>query len=193
MGRLHPFWAFCVLAACRPATREPPPATDHDAAQARARTPVHRDPLGLTDGTTWSFHGSVTRADDLGNAVTQPLAWTTTVAAVEEKRGAVTYRIVGWPGDAPDMPARAITIVVDNGVVELDGTPWFRLPLTTGAELCDEDGYCWSVDAAETGFDLVFRTGPDYTVYHLEAGKGVTRYEYHHNGTSDEVVLDRLQ
>jgi hypothetical protein len=51
--------------------------------------------------------------------------------------------------------------------------------------------YCWSVEAADDGFDLVFRTSPDVTVYHVESGRGVTRYEYHHNGTSDDVVLER--
>ncbi len=197
MGRPHPFWVIFVLASCRPATREPPPPSNHDAAP-RARTPA-RDPLGLAQGTQWHFHGSVTRADDSGGTFTQPLAWTTSVAAVEDEGGRVVYTVIGWPGDAPDMPARTTTIVVEGGVVHLsaDGdtspaTAWFALPLSEGGKQCDDDGiYCWTVERAESGFDLWLRTGPDATVYRIESGRGVTRYEYHHNGTTDDVVLER--
>jgi hypothetical protein len=193
MGRLHPLWWIFALAACRPAAREAPPPA-HDASPTRARTPV-RDPLGLETGTEWHFHGEVRRGGD----VTQPLTWTTTVATVEQSDGRTLYRVVGWPGDAPDIPARVTIIVVDKGIVHLtlDGattsqTAWFKLPLTAGAEQCDEESsYCWSVEAAGKGVDIVLRTLPDVTLYHVESGRGVTRYEYHHNGSADDVVLER--
>jgi hypothetical protein len=158
-----------------------------------------RDPLGIAAGTTWHFTGSASRTDDTGAVIKQPLKWLTSVATVEEHNGRVIYHVIGWPSDAPDIPARATTVVVDDGVVHmsLDGeidatTAWFTLPLEDGAEQCDADGvYCWIVEAAGKGWDISYRTGPDVTVYHLETGRGVTHYEYRHNGTADDVVLDR--
>ena len=67
-----------------------------------------------------------------------------------------------------------------------------RRPRRGGNQQCDADGvYCWTVETAGEGWDLVFRTTPDVTRYHVEPGRGVTRFEYHHNGTADDVVLDR--
>jgi hypothetical protein len=201
MGIARPLWGISVLAAvaaCRPAARDAPPPTNHDAAPPRARPPS-RDPLDLSPGTTWHFHGTVTRTDATGGLTTQAIAWTTTVTAVEEHGGRVVYLVIGWPGDAPDLRAQATRLVVDGNVVHLTSNgevdpdnAWFKLPLTAGDQQCDAEGvYCWSVEAAGKGWDVVFRTSPDVTRYHLERGRGVTRFEYHHNGTLDDVVLER--
>jgi hypothetical protein len=40
---------------------------------------------------------------------------------------------------------------------------------------------------------VILRTRPDVTIYHLEPGRGLTRFEYHHNGTTDDLVLERVE
>jgi hypothetical protein len=199
MGRRHPFWGISVLAAvaaCRPAARDAPAPNAHDAAPVRPH--AMRDPLGLAAGTQWHFRGTFTNVDDAGNAKSLPITWTTTVASVEDRDGRVVYTIYGWPGDAPTMPAHATYVVVDRDVVNLslDGsigvdTQWFTIPLGGARKLCTESEYCWDVESSGKGWDIVYRTTPDTTTYHVETGKGVTRYEYHHNGTADDVVLER--
>lgn len=190
--------ATAIAAACGPATKRESPAPASDAeepAVADAAAPTATDPLGLAPGATWTFRGTWTRWDDAaGDDVTTPLTWTTTILSVESQGDALVYEIEGWPGDAPDQPRRRSRLIVPAagaGAVRFaDAGPWLTLPIADGAEQCD-GAYCWRVESQGRGWDVVLRTGPDVTVVHLEPGRGVTRYEYHHNGTTDDVVLER--
>ena len=194
MGSTGPLCALAVIAACGSAAkREPPapPASDADAASVAAAPP---NALGLVAGRSWIFQGVWTRHDDdAGRDITTPLTWTTTVVDATEQGGRTVYRVTGWPGDAPDAPGAETVIAIGAGMVRLGDGDWLRLPLTEGDQVCDEDTtYCWTVEASGTGHDVILRTRPDVTIYHLEPGRGLTRFEYHHNGTTDDLVLDRV-
>jgi hypothetical protein len=184
-----------ALAGCAPATaREPaPPGSDAEVPRASRRAPVD-DPLGLVAGATWTYRGTWTRwDDDAGRELTTPVTWTTTILGEEARGGAVVWRIRGWPGDAPRRPGREVALAIEDGTVRVGGAAWLSLPVRDGDQTCDREvGYCWSVEAAGTGHDVILRTRPDVTLYHLEPGLGVTRFEYHHNGTTDDLVLDRV-
>jgi hypothetical protein len=191
--------ALVLSAACGPASKRetPPPPPANDAEERAVAAPAPRDPLGLVAGASWIFQGTWTRFDDAaGKDVATPLTWTTTVVDVTERKGEVVYRVTGWPGDAPEAPARETVIVVSEDMIRLgggEGSEWLRLPVREGDRVCDEEStYCWSVEAAGTGHDVILRTRPDVTIYHLEPGRGVTRFEYHHNGTTDDLVLERV-
>jgi len=209
-GPLGMFIASCalgaigglVLACGSAAKREPPAPPANDAEPSSPQTPRadKDDPLGLVDGATWTFRGTWTRWDEAsGRDVSTPLTWTTTILSSEEQADAIAWKITGWPGDAPaaDRASATSTLLVpkQGGLVRFeDGAGWIQLPLKDGDQLCpdpEDDVYCWTVEASGTGVDVILRTRPDVTLYHLEPGRGVTHYEYHHNGTTDDVVLDR--
>ncbi len=39
---------------------------------------------------------------------------------------------------------------------------------------------------------VTLRTGPDDTTYTIDPRRGVVRFEYHHHGTANDVVLERI-
>jgi len=193
-----------LVLACGSAAKHDAPAPPANDAEPTTNAPASADdPLGLVEGATWTFRGTWTHLDDAsGHEITTPITWTTTIASREAQGAATAWRIQGWPGDAPS-PQRAAattTLVVPKagGIVRFAdgaGGAWITLPLRPGDQTCpdpDDHVYCWSVEAADRGVDVILRTRPDVTIYHLEAGRGVTHYEYHHNGTPDDVVLDRV-
>jgi hypothetical protein len=74
------------------------------------------------------------------------------------------------------------------------GDQLLRLPLRTGDCLNRDDPgrqdgmYCWLVqgrvqDPGGGAWELIYRSNPDTTVFHLVPGVGVTRYSYDHHGT----------
>jgi hypothetical protein len=193
MGLVRSLCAISVLAACgSTAKREPPTPPGNDAEEPTAPAP---NPLALVAGESWIFQGSWTRHDDAsGRDIETPLTWTTTVVDVTEQDGEVRYRVTGWPGDAPDAPDAETVVVIGESMIRLGDDEWIRVPITEGDQVCDEEStYCWSVEASGTGHDVILRTRPDVTIYHLEPGRGLTRFEYHHNGTTDDLVLERVE
>jgi hypothetical protein len=192
MGRPPALCAILVIAACRPAARDAPPPSNHDASPTRLHhnTNTH-DVLGLAMGATWHFHGTVTTWDAAtGKDSTRAITWTTTIVSVDEEDSRTSYQVLGWPTAVRDQVQTPIEIVVDHGVVSIGDEKWLAWPPTDGAEQCD-DAYCWVVSASGKGWDVTYRTSPDVTTYHLEPGRGVTSFSYHHNGTTDEIVLER--
>lgn len=193
MGRLHPLAVAVAFVACaQTASRETAPPSNDAEAEASAASD---HPLGLAIGATWRFRGTWTRFDaDQNRDVSTPVTWTTRVLSQETVNGHVVWRIQGWPGDAPGGADQESRLVIAGPTVRLDDAgAWLTLPLRDGDETCDADlGYCWTVEASGTGFDVVLRTRPDVTLYHLEPRRGITRFEYHHNGTTDDLVLDRI-
>lgn len=104
--------------------------------------------------------------------------------------------------------AREIIALIKSGKTErlddkLADDIWFRLPLKTGDTACspDQEGtapmYCWHVEGegkdSPGAFQLAYRTNPDHTLLTLTPGKGVTHWEYAHNGTISEATLDLLE
>jgi hypothetical protein len=188
MGRLPVLCAIALIAACRPAAREPPPPSNHDASPiVRARHA--NETLGLSLGATWHFHGTTTEWSANGDVTTQT-DLVTRVVSEDDSDGRDVFHVVGWPGFAADQD---VEIVIDHGMVTVAGDKWIALPPKAGAQICDDDEtrYCWTVESAGKGFDVTYRTSPDVTTYHLEPGRGVTRFTYHHNGTTDDVDLLR--
>ena len=207
------FTASCALGAIgslafgcgTAARREPPPTPANDAEPSAEPAPTTDHPLGLVDGATWTFRGTWTHWDEAsGQDVTTPMTWTTTIVSSEEKPGpppVTVWKIRGWPGDAPSAERASATmtlIVPAHGVVRFSDDPsgaWLSLPIKEGDRTCpdpQDSEYCWTVETAGSGFDVVLRTRPDVTLYHVEPGRGITHFEYHHNGTTDDVVLDRV-
>ncbi len=164
-------------------------------------------PLGLAEGTTWRFAGSHVHLDDAtGVERTDAITWKTEIVADERDGAQRRWRVLGWPADAAgwDAPApapTATTIVLADGVLYLTGdaaTPtrhdaWLRWPPADGDELCLEDGgrYCWTVVEHGKTFEVTLRTGPDVTTYTIDPRRGVVRFAYHHNGTPNDVILER--
>jgi hypothetical protein len=194
--------AACALAlavaACRPASRDAPPANRADAEEPSA-TPTGES-LGLGDGAVWEFRGERTYYDsDRDRDVAEPLRWTTTIVDERVVDGGVSYKIRGWPGDVLDEPDRHSWLTVAGGVVYFGdradpAAAWLRLPPKHGESICEEQSsYCWSVEAAGAGFDVVLRTLPDITIYRVEPGRGVTRFEYQHHGSTEQIVLERVR
>jgi hypothetical protein len=192
--------ALTLLVACRPASRDAPPSNRSDAEPERGV--LAGAVIGLAEGITWTFRGHRRWFDhDTGADVETPVTWTTTIVAERSVDRRAVYRIRGWPGAALDDAGRETALSISEGIVYFgdadrpaaaDG--WLRLPPRDGDVLCDEpDGYCWSVEARGRGFDVILRTRPDVTIYHLEPGRGLTRFEYHHNGTTESVVLERIE
>jgi len=104
--------------------------------------------------------------------------------------------------DDPKYPMRELAS--DHDLV-------FQLPLAAGKKFCDAeqlertDGrYCWVVGSphpaelahvkgapsgARTAYPVEFDTNPDDCEFEFVEGVGITRYEYHHHGTTADTVL----
>lgn len=156
------------------------PATPVENAAARDDV----DPLGLFEGRPWQFTGEHT-TDDGSTAVT----WETALVELEVERGGKRlYTVRGWPGF---QPADEITVVLDRGLIWLDGEPWLRIEPAYEAAPCEES-YCWTVEARDDGaVEVWYRTRPDVTRYGFRRGVGVTDFLYHHNGTTEDLELLR--
>ncbi len=175
---------LAVVISCACTTRSRSPSVEHTTDAERPRAPTNA--LGLADGVTWEWTG--TRTDDAGD---HEVRLRTKVTRVEHGDRATTYEVTGWPGIDPES-SRRTTIVIEDGVASVDGEPWIRVEPAAEELWCPEGEYCWSVEPGDpTGHDIYFRTGPDVTVYHLEPGRGVTGFLYHHNGTTDDLQLHR--
>jgi hypothetical protein len=167
-------------------------------------------PLGLVEGTVWRFTGTHVRHDDASNAdVSEPFTWQTEVVSDDKDGDRRRWRVKGWPVDAVGWdgtppPVSETTIVLDDDVLYVvdDATAapsrqdaWLRWPPHAGDEVCpDEDSgstYCWTVAASGKEFAVTLRTGPDDMTYTVDPKRGVVRFEYHHHGTTNDVVLER--
>jgi hypothetical protein len=193
MGLVRSLCAISVLAACGSAAkREPPAPPANDAVEP---APIAPNPLSLVAGESWIFQGTWTRYDEASaRDIETPLTWTMTVVEITEQGGEQRARITGWPADAPDDPAGETAVTFGEAMIRLGDQDWLRLPIEDGDQVClEESTYCWSVEASGTGHDVILRTSPDVTIYHLEPGRGLTRFEYHHNGTTDDLVLERVE
>lgn len=197
MGLVRLLCAISVLAGCGSAAKREPPAPPANDADEPA--PAAPNPLALVAGESWIFQGTWTRHDEASaRDIETPLTWTMTVVEITEHGSEQRARITGWPGDAPGTPGGETVLVLGEGMIRLGDqsgqmSDWLRLPITDGDQVCDQDTtYCWSVEASGTGHDVILRTRPDVTIYHLEPGRGLTRFEYHHNGTTDDLVLERV-
>jgi hypothetical protein len=93
----------------------------------------------------------------------------------------------------------------------VEGEFILQLPLAAGMKFCDEqlmrreDGmYCWVASGphpaslehvkgvapgARTAYDMAFNTLPDDQEFEFVEGVGITRYEYHHHGTTADTEL----
>lgn len=192
MSRVLSLAMLCAC-ACGAKPGATPVGDVGDPPSSRAPKRAH-DPLGLHDGVTWEFAGSRTFDDDGRGVVTEPVTLIMRVVDVTTSDARTTYHVTGWPAYDPD-PERPSEIVVEGGVIYLDGDAWLQFEPELASPPCSDQGlYCWTVEPSEpTGVDLYFRTGPDVAVYHLEDGLGVTGYTYHHNGTTDDLELLRVR
>ena len=193
MGFVRLLCAISVLAACGSAAKREPPTPPANDAEEPA--PIAPNALALVAGESWIFQGTWTRHDDASaRDIETPLTWTMTVVEITEQGGERRARITGWPADAPDTPAGETVVTLGDAMIRLGDQDWLRLPIQEGDQVCDQEStYCWSVEASGTGHDVILRTNPDVTIYHLEPGRGLTRFEYHHNGTTDDLVLERVE
>ncbi len=162
------------------------------------------DPLPLAKGATWTYDVAI-RAGDTD----YKLRWTTEVVDAYDGENVRAFRIRGWPDelasfdllDHPKLaqpPARLTTLVrsFDNYLwsakasATLEGTQlWFTWPIVDGQRICDDPGsrYCWQVSVEKGRYNLRLRTNPDDSTYELTPGIGLTRYIYHHHGTTLDV------
>ncbi|MDB4960618.1 MAG: hypothetical protein JWP01_617 [Myxococcales bacterium] len=170
---------------------------------------IAADPLPLAVGAKWTYQVTVKRFDpEVGKETSTSLPWTTEVLDAKEANGVTAYRIKGWPTDLASLdvgasgaaaPAATEKIVLRSGnsfmfgasaEPSLDGAEgWFSWPVIDGQKICPsaEMVYCWQVSAVETGYALLFYTGPDEQTFELEPGTGISRFHYAHHGTTNEV------
>jgi hypothetical protein len=189
-----------TVAACSSSSKKRPMTTQEM---------IAADPLPLAVGSKWTYQVTVKRFDpEAGTETSKQLSWTTEVLDAKEANGVVAYRIKGWPTDlaALDLadsgagaPAASEKIVLRSGnnfmfgtspEPSLDGAEgWFSWPVIDGQKICPsaEMVYCWQVSAVETGYALLFYTGPDEQTFELEPGTGISRFHYAHHGTTNEV------
>lgn len=166
--------AMGLACACT-AAPAPAPSVDHTTTKPATRATA-TNALGLVDGATWTWSGS--RTTDAG---TTPLSLTTKISG-----DGARWRVTGWPGYEAD-DARVTEIVIDRGVVTVDGEPWIRIAPRLEPLPCPTDDYCWTIENRE----ITYRTGPDVMIYRLDGDRGVAGFTYHHNGTLDDVELQR--
>ena len=146
---------------------------------------------------------------EAGKETTKSLSWVTEVIDAKEANGVTAYRIKGWPTDLADLdfgdsgsaaaPVASEKTVLRSGnsfmfgasaEPSLDGAEgWFSWPVIDGQKICPsaEMVYCWKVSAVETGYALLFYTGPDEQTFEIEPGTGISRFHYAHHGTTNEV------
>jgi len=175
-------------------------------AKKRHLTPeqmVTADPLPLAKGAKWTYTVTTKKFDpDTNKETTKTLEWTTEVTGVKEANGVTAYRVKGWPEDLASFeegPVATERTLLRSGNSFLFGTSteptldgaegWFSWPVIDGQKICPKADmvYCWQVSAVETGYALLFYTGPDEKTFELEPGTGVARFHYAHHGTTNEV------
>ncbi len=201
-----------AIAACSGGPAAPVSEDTHEPPRAhkRAAPPA---PLGLAEGAVWKFRGTRVHLDEgTGAERADVITWQTEVVAEERGGrggGPRSWRVRGWPADAAALdPGQAApgaaetTIVLHDGVLYLGADraaparddAWLRWPPDDGDEVCLEDGgaYCWRVEAHGKRYTVTLRTGPDDTTYTIDPRRGVVRFEYHHHGTANDVVLERI-
>lgn len=189
--------AAAVLGACSSPPRK------H---QLTLQEMIAADPLPLAKGAKWTYNVTVKRFDvDADKETTRTLEWVTEVIDAKNGNGITAFRIKGWPTDLADFvdldraPAATEKTILRSGNTflfgasaepTLDGAEgWFSWPVIDGQKICPsaEIVYCWRVTAVETGYALLFRTGPDEQTFELEPGTGIARFHYAHHGTTNEV------
>jgi hypothetical protein len=165
---------------------------------------IAADPLPLAIGSKWTYAVTVKRFDpEAGKETTKSLSWVTEVIDAKEANGVTAFRVKGWPTDLADLDAAA-PVATEKTVLRsgnsfmfgatsepsLDGAEgWFSWPVIDGQKICPsaEMVYCWKVSAVETGYALLFYTGPDEQTFEIEPGTGISRFHYAHHGTTNEV------
>jgi hypothetical protein len=153
------------------------------------------DPLPFVKGATFVYDVTIVFRDaTTGQDATAQFPWTMTVVDVHEDR----IRISGWPQQLVDFdakrpytpPAPAITeLVRTDDSVSLHRERWLSLPLADGQRTCPDTGsrYCWVVRADHERFEVTFVTNPDDETFEITPGVGVSRFDYHHHGTTLDV------
>jgi hypothetical protein len=189
-----------TVAACSSSSKKRPMTTQEM---------IAADPLPLAVGSKWTYQVTVKRFDpEAGTETSKSLSWTTEVLDAKEANGVVAYRIKGWPTDLASLdfgpsgasaPAPTEKVVLRSGnsfmfgasaEPSLDGAEgWFSWPVIDGQKICPsaEMVYCWQVSAVETGYALLFYTGPDEQTFELEPGTGISRFHDAQHGTTNEV------
>jgi len=165
---------------------------------------IAADPLPLAIGSKWTYNVTVKRFDpEAGKETTKTMSWVTEVIDAKEANGVTAFRVKGWPTDLADLDAAA-PVATEKTVLRtgnsfmfgataepsLDGAEgWFSWPVIDGQKICPsaEMVYCWKVSAVETGYALLFYTGPDEQTFEIEPGTGISRFHYAHHGTTNEV------
>lgn len=164
---------------------------------------IAADPLPLAKGAKWTYTVTTKKFDpDTNKETTKTLEWTTEVLDEKVGNGVTAYRVKGWPEDLADFEqtprATERTLLRSGNSFMFGATPeptvegaegWFSWPIFDGQKICPKADmvYCWKVTAVETGYSLLFYTGPDEKTYELEPGTGVARFQYKHHGTTNEV------
>ena len=159
--------AAAVLGACSS------PPKKHQLTQQEM---IAADPLPLAKGAKWTYSVTVKRFDaDADKEITKTLAWTTEVVDARSGNGITAYRIKGWPTDLAEFdqsPVATEKTILRSGnsflfgasaEPTLDGAEgWFSWPVIDGQKICPskESVYCWRVAAVETGYALLFSSGP---------------------------------
>ena len=181
--------ACAVVAAACSSPREPisnrPTTTSVRAA----------DPLPFVRGATFVYDVTIVFHDaTTGQDATAQFPWTMTVVDVHEDR----IRISGWLQQLVDFdaktpytpPAPAVSeLVRTDDSVSLRGERWLSLPLADGQRTCPDprSRYCWVVRADHERFEVTFVTNPDDETFEITPGVGVSRFDYHHHGTTLDV------
>ncbi len=160
------------------------------------------DPLPAAKGATWTYDVAI-RAGD----ASYKLRWTTEVVEAYDADSIHAFRIKGWPDQLADFnlldkqtpPVAKVTTLVrsfdnylwgEKPAATLDGAkPWFTWPIVDGQRICDDPGsrYCWQISVEKGRYSMLLRTNPDDQTYELTPGIGLTRYIYHHHGTTLDV------
>jgi len=170
---------------------------------------ITADPLPLAKGAKWTYTVTTKKFDpDTNKETTKTLEWTTEVLDEKAGNGVIAYRVKGWPEDLADFefdgggPRATERTLLRSGNSFMFGAPsaageptvegaegWFSWPVHDGQKICPKADmvYCWKVTAVETGYSLLFYTGPDEKTFELEPGTGVARFHYAHHGTTNEV------
>jgi len=187
--------SISVVGACSSSSKKRPMTTQEM---------IAADPLPLAIGSKWTYNVTVKRFDpEAGKETTKTMSWVTEVIGAKEANGVTAYRVKGWPTDLADLDAAA-PVASEKTVLRtgnsfmfgattepsLDGAEgWFSWPVIDGQKICPsaEMVYCWKVTAVETGYALLFYTGPDEQTFEIEPGTGISRFHYAHHGTTNEV------
>jgi hypothetical protein len=180
-------WAV-ALAAC---------SSPHEPIANRAISTAARplDPLPFAKGATFVYDVTIVFHDaTTGQSATAQFPWTMTVVDVHEDK----IRISGWLQQLVDFDAKTPytppsptvrELVRTDDSVSLHGERWLSLPLADGQRICPDtkSRYCWVVSADHERFRVTFVTNPDDETFEITPGVGVSRFDYHHHGTTLDV------